>query len=124
MVGARKGPHRSLGFAFGYWFQTTALPTPAILLFAEIEHRPLGRRSQSERLVFSQPHSMRQTRSNSAISRSRMATCLRNSRAMPGLRSGLPRAETQALLEAVRQRAAKAQRAASTPARNMAAKQD
>jgi hypothetical protein len=83
MEGARKGPHRSLGFAFGYWFQTTALPTPAILLFAEIEHRPLGRRSQSEPLVFSQPHSMRQTRSNSAISRSRMATCLRNSRAMP-----------------------------------------
>ena len=73
MVGARKGPHRSLGFAFGYWFQTTALPTPAILLFAEIEHRHLGRRSQSERLVFSQPHSMRQTRSNSAISRSRIA---------------------------------------------------
>jgi hypothetical protein len=21
-VGAQKGPHRSLGFAFGYWFQT------------------------------------------------------------------------------------------------------
>jgi hypothetical protein len=124
MVGARKGPHRSLGFAFGYWFQTTALPTPAILLFAEIEHRPLGRRSQSERLVFSQPHSMRQTCSNSAISRSRIARCLRNSRAMPALRSGLPGAETQALLEAVRQRAEKAQRAAATRARNKAAKQD
>jgi len=43
---------------------------------------------------------------------------------MPGLRSGLPRAETQALLEAVRQRAEKAQRAAATRARNKAAKQD
>ena len=26
MVGARKGPHRSLGFAFGYWFQTNGAP--------------------------------------------------------------------------------------------------
>ena len=56
-MGARKGPHRSLGFAFGAGSKQTALPTPGILLFAEIEHRPLGRRSQSERLVFSQPHS-------------------------------------------------------------------
>ena len=53
MVGARKGPHRSLGFAFGAGSKQTTLPMPAILLFAEIEHRPLGRRSQSERLVFS-----------------------------------------------------------------------
>ena len=26
MVGARKGPHRSLGFAFSYWFQTNGAP--------------------------------------------------------------------------------------------------
>jgi hypothetical protein len=42
---------------------------------------------------------------------------------MPPLPCSKP-AETQALLEAVRQRAEKAQRAAATRARNKAAKQD
>jgi hypothetical protein len=68
MVGARKGPHRSLGFAFGYWFQTNGAPDAS-----DITVR--GNRTPTLRPSLAigaacgfAAHSMRQTRSNSAIS--------------------------------------------------------
>ena len=57
-----------------------ALPLRANNLFGGREHGPFLQRSANrKRLVFSRPHSMRQTRSDSAISR-KIATCLQLTR--------------------------------------------